>query len=217
MAPWRCFITAWHQRVARLWRMKFNLDPANHITGLLTVVNGKSYLWITVWCPSILSFFCQCLALVLHSFNSSPSQFSEIVFLKEHQINTTMKTMVPSTALLTWLITWSVVCSRPIELQRTCCSLQETPYFPPSQFKINSHSSSPAPQFAKKYSSHPAPAQPSPPPPWFSPPKSIDHPGTWCPTSTTTPSAPAHPVTASDRLLQSICWLNLTSQALTES
>ena len=29
-------------------------------------------------------FFCQCLALVLHSFNSSPSQFSEIVFLKEH-------------------------------------------------------------------------------------------------------------------------------------
>ena len=61
-----------------------------------------------------------------------------------------------------------------------------------------------APQFTKKYSSHPAPALPSPPPPRFSPPKSIDHPSTWCPTTTTTPPAPAHPVTASDRLLQSM-------------
>ena len=105
-----------------------------------TVVNGNSYLWITVWCPSILSF-CHCFAIVFLtlSFNSSPSQFSEIVFLKEHQINTTMKTNLPSTALLTWLITWSVVCSRPIGLRRTCCSLPETPYFPPSQFKIHIH------------------------------------------------------------------------------
>ena len=44
-----------------------------------TVANGNSYLWITVWCPSILSF-CHCLAhaLLTLSFNSSPSQFSEI-------------------------------------------------------------------------------------------------------------------------------------------
>ena len=120
-----------------------------------TVVNCNSYLWITVWCPSILSF-CHCLALVLLtlSFNSSPSQFSEIVFLKVHQINTTMKTNLPSTALLTWF------CSRPIGLRLTWCSFPETPYFPPSQFKINSHSSSPAPQFTKKYSSHPP--QPNP-------------------------------------------------------
>ena len=31
---WRCFITAWQQNGTRLWRMKFNLGPANHITGL---------------------------------------------------------------------------------------------------------------------------------------------------------------------------------------